>query len=489
MSLDSTKSKIIIWGIFGLLVFLVVSIAVMAWLNESKKWQETKIAIEARGQSLNWRDYELPLLPREENFFALDIMTDAAVPDGLKKDPSHLRDFCPVDYYSGLENEQYQFRRKLAKRLEMEQEALGEDLWPHYIDLFEPYMPYAESIIVATEQCPKGQTIGSYQLPHEVPIMSYRLVRSWVAVLYAYTLQKIELGDSDSAFRSEKAIYAIVQANSRLPNLFNVMIDSMVLKNWFLPLFINGLIKDVWTDEQLVWFESAFAQVDLVRALELALIVERASVIGSISASKEFRSGYGIGRIFMDRSFRVYTESLSEVVDAYFDDGIVYPDGRLVSERIESELGLDQLNHDESDSLNLKLIIESSHLVAMAMPALDRVTSQVAEAQAYIDMALLSCALTRFQRVNGGYPVSLKSLVPDYIDSLPKDRIGGADYHYEQLADGVSFRLWSIGWNETNDAGKVAVRLKKRNGLQRDSEEGDWVWPYPQFPELIELKK
>jgi hypothetical protein len=60
------------------------------------------------------------------------------------------------------------------------------------------------------------------------------------------------------------------------------------------------------------------------------------------------------------------------------------------------------------------------------------------------------------------YPVTLASLVPQFLAQVPRDLIGGQPLHYRRSDDG-KFLLYSVGWNEKDDGGKAGS-------------EDDWVW-------------
>ena len=84
--------------------------------------------------------------------------------------------------------------------------------------------------------------------------------------------------------------------------------------------------------------------------------------------------------------------------------------------------------------------------------------------QTALNQAALVCALERYRLVHGRYPDSLEQLVPDFVQKLPRDLIGGQPLKYRRTADG-KFLLYSIGWNEKDDGGDP------------DKNNGDWVWP------------
>ena len=98
--------------------------------------------------------------------------------------------------------------------------------------------------------------------------------------------------------------------------------------------------------------------------------------------------------------------------------------------------------------------------------------------QVWIDETRIACALERYRLAQGVYPGALDTLAPAYIDELPHDIMNGQPYHYQLRPDGT-YLLYSVGWNQTDDGGKVV--FKKDAPLVIDYEQGDWVWPTPQL--------
>jgi hypothetical protein len=107
---------------------------------------------------------------------------------------------------------------------------------------------------------------------------------------------------------------------------------------------------------------------------------------------------------------------------------------------------------------------------------LDKLAGKSAFAQTAADEATLACALERYRLVKGEFPDSLGALIPQFIQTMPHDIINGGPLQYRRTDNG-RFLLYSIGWNETDDGGKVAMDAK---GKAIDITQGDWVWPeYP----------
>lgn len=97
-------------------------------------------------------------------------------------------------------------------------------------------------------------------------------------------------------------------------------------------------------------------------------------------------------------------------------------------------------------------------------------------AQTGINQAILACALKRHRLRSAGLPEKLDALASALPCPLPLDVITGKPMKYQRSADG-QFILYSVGWNEQDDGGKVVM---DQQGNGTDPVKGDWVWPaYP----------
>ena len=115
-------------------------------------------------------------------------------------------------------------------------------------------------------------------------------------------------------------------------------------------------------------------------------------------------------------------------------------------------------------------------LARMLLPALPNAQKKFAIAQTTVDEASLASALERFRLANGHYPEALTELAPRFVPQLPHDLVTGEPLKY-RLTDNGRFILYSVGWNEKDDGGKIALTAGKTPSV--DSTEGDWVWPSP----------
>jgi hypothetical protein len=147
------------------------------------------------------------------------------------------------------------------------------------------------------------------------------------------------------------------------------------------------------------------------------------------------------------------------------------------SRQIFPQVDLDLRHHFQQISSGWLANAPWNFWFTMMSPPLDAETQKFAVTQVRIDEARIACGLERYRLVHHVYPASLESLVPEFIDELPHDMMNGNPYHY-RLNNNGTFLLYSVGWNQTDDDGKVV--FKKDAPKEIDYEQGDWVWPTPQ---------
>jgi len=111
-------------------------------------------------------------------------------------------------------------------------------------------------------------------------------------------------------------------------------------------------------------------------------------------------------------------------------------------------------------------------IAAAAIPNSTKAWQVTAHYQTLVNEAQIACALERYRLANGLYPGSLDALVPQFIEKLPHDIIGGQPLHYRRTENG-KLLLYSVGWNETDDGGQESPP-NQNGGI--DFTKGDWVW-------------
>jgi hypothetical protein len=112
-------------------------------------------------------------------------------------------------------------------------------------------------------------------------------------------------------------------------------------------------------------------------------------------------------------------------------------------------------------------------LAAIAVPNFTKAEQTTAHNQTMANEAQIVCALERYRLVHGEYPEMLDALVPQFIEQLPHDMIGGQPLQYHRTSD-RKFLLYSVGWNEKDDGGEKHQYNNVGRGV--DYSQGDWVW-------------
>jgi hypothetical protein len=118
------------------------------------------------------------------------------------------------------------------------------------------------------------------------------------------------------------------------------------------------------------------------------------------------------------------------------------------------------------------LFLRHRFFAGLLSPSISRFVQKTAFAQTSVDTAAVACALERYRLAHGQFPDSLEELATQFMDKLPHDIINGQPLKYHRSTEG-RYVLYSIGWNEKDDGGTVAMA---KSGEGADSNEGDWVW-------------
>src|SRR6185369_13478541 len=114
-------------------------------------------------------------------------------------------------------------------------------------------------------------------------------------------------------------------------------------------------------------------------------------------------------------------------------------------------------------------ITPRNFIAAMCIPSFNKGAIAMARNQSSVDQAQIACALERCRIANGKYPSTLAALTPQFLTKIPQDIIGGRPLNYS-CNDGENFRLYSFGWDETDDGG---ITIFDSSGVE-DREHGDW---------------
>jgi hypothetical protein len=134
------------------------------------------------------------------------------------------------------------------------------------------------------------------------------------------------------------------------------------------------------------------------------------------------------------------------------------------------------LDREIKDKHNI--VLHADWIMARLMvPAVKQVSLSAWLGAAREQQALAAIALERFFAKRGAYPAKLEELVPEFLPVVPLDACDGKPLRYRTTESGC-FKLWSVGFDGKDDAGKVTVEANKTPKLNKGEYLGDWAWQY-----------
>jgi hypothetical protein len=146
----------------------------------------------------------------------------------------------------------------------------------------------------------------------------------------------------------------------------------------------------------------------------------------------------------------------------------------------------EQWFEDSRQNSIARAMLNPTQLILYALvPSTINVAPKAVRSANQLNLAVLACALERYQLQNGKYPEHLTALVPQYLQKLPMDTVTGRDMIYKPTADG-RFMIYSVGYDGVDNGGvdtEVFDRIHpnktiRTKNIPRDQKPGDWVWKY-----------
>jgi hypothetical protein len=296
----------------------------------------------------------------------------------------------------------------------------------------------------------------------------------------------LKAGDRATAFEDLRLLFRLLDTIRSEPTLISHLVRISMLQIGLQPVW-EGLADRQWTEGDLSIIGGELGKLDFLVDYGFAMRGERACCdlwgvdylrkagINGLDAlfppstpgeAAEFEKvmGNALFRLVPSGWFDQNKLSLCRLQEHYLlpivdlQQRVVYP--ALVQ---ESQSAINRLRPRPYDALS-----------RMFLPGVAGCAGRFARAQNSVELARGACALERYRLANGQFPETLEALAPKFIEKVPHDIINGRALKYRRTDDG-QFVLYSVGWNETDDGGKV--ELTKSGNL--DWQKGDWVWRYP----------
>lgn len=355
------------------------------------------------------------------------------------------------------------------------------------LEAFKPIDGYLEVLRAASGR-PESRYPVIYDLnnPWGIMLPHIKCVKDVSVRLDLRACAELALGQSDRALDDVKLILRMSDSLKSEPFLISYLVR---LSTFHLATHSvwEGLVAHRWSDAQLKELQGLFARYDFLGDFKMPADTERASGILAADLLAEGKltlneltvdpnpssaaAANAFGRIMPHGWYEMeklnYCRLYSLQLDGVFDPATkrVFP--AKVSSNIKA------LNEAFAGRNPVTTILIRHQLLSVVMlPAMGNIPKKGAFGDATADEAMLACALERYRLAHGQFPDKLDALVPEFVSTLPHDFITGESYKYQRTAD--NFILYSVGWNETDDGGKAAMK-----GNAFDFAVGDWVWEYP----------
>lgn len=462
-------------GMVGLAV-LVTLIAIFYteenWRGK-RAWLKCKAELEAKGVVLDWNKYIPPSLPDDQNFFGDSRMAEWFI----KRTNGFTGRY--TNEWNGIGTNSLTY----AKITDTNAAA-------SYLLYSDRFTPVFDEVRVALKR-PYAIIPGDYSQPFLNPVVNFVTLRSQVQVLAQRAKCYLLLGQPDKALRELTLMHDICRILQKPPTgkpilLVEAMIN-VAISGLYTSVVEEGFRLKAWREPQIIALQEQCREKNLVSAVADSFSAERAAstyTIENTSASKiaEFfdkpakpgQSKPGFWKKIRNPAYLffkfcprgwIYQNMVTVVTSIRFESqGETSQLPISISPRF-----IEQSVKDVEKSLNHATFFNV--WARVSIPNFARAWQTTTYNQTLVNEAQIACALERYKLVNGSYPETLEALVPQFIGRIPDDFIGGQPLHYRRTEDG-KFRLYSVGWNETDDGG---VTVKDKSGNEERTQ-GDWVW-------------
>jgi hypothetical protein len=513
--------------LFGVACFVTLIALFYAEENWRGKhdWEKFKREWEAKGEKFDFKDFIPPPVPDDQNFALTPIVASsyAALLDktGHEINPRNtnvvnrlemLVSYEVIPPVNGIGNWQkstmtdlkawQDYYRALAAKTN-EFPVAPQPQTPAQ-DVLLALSKYDSAIkeLRAASRRPYSRFPLDYddENPAEILLPHLAELKHCCLVLQLRAIAELENGQSDKALDDVKLALSLMNSIRTEPFIISQLVRFAGFQITLQPIY-EGLAEHKWSGAQLAELESELSKLDFLAGYELSVGGERACHIKVIDylerKRSRFREIWGMLGGDSDTPWGGVMEKFFVGAGCYLAPKGWFYQNELVLARMDQRWKLSAVD-DDQQTISPKEIAQAdvaigsinpptpfNFFVRLLQPVLGGFAKRTAYAQNAVNLARVAIALERYRIAHSEYPPSLDALVPQFIDKLPHDVIGGQPsqgsgsasqpLHYRRTDDG-QFVLYSVGWNETDDRGVVGFNKDGRMDINK----GDWVWRYPQ---------
>jgi hypothetical protein len=471
-------------------------------------WHSYKHQLEAKGEKVDFSDFVPPPVPDDQNFASTPIVSTSysyILDSDGKVIPSEKRDKNFIDRMemrtvdqndngpangggdwqtakmSDLAAWQSYYRALAAKTNEFPVPAFPQSPAADVLRALSKYDSAIEELRQAA-QLPYSRFPLNYddEDPAEILLPHLAEIKRCSQVLQLRALAELQNNESDKAVNDVKLMFRLAESIRTEPFIITHLVRIAVVQIALQPVY-EGLANHQWSDAQLAEMDSELARIDFLADFKFSVGGERASHVKVVAWLEHNPGRYNElwGNINGSQGGNSIPWYLAPAGWFYQNDialvkldemwmGIVNDEQQIVSPRAASRAS-------DEFTRSFRHPGPYSVLTRMLAPQLGTYAQRVAYGQNAVNLARIAIALERYRLANGEFPGSLDPLSPRFMQEVPHDIINGEPLHYNRTSDG-QFILYSVGWNEVDDGGRV---FTNKSGMA-DRNRGDWVWRYPE---------
>jgi len=450
---------------------ILISLAILATLialfyteedwRGKRAWENCKRELEANGAVLDWYKYIPPPVPDDQNFFKAPNMTEWFV--GRHQSELNKR-------LASAHSDVTASVGPATNLIVTAKDAQG------YLDWSDQFEPDFNSIHEALQR-PYARIDGDYSEPYAMPIPNFLTMRVVAQMLSQRAHSDLLLNRPQAALQELTLMHDTCRLLEGAPTGKPMTIVAAMINVAVHGLYLNkieeGCRLNAWQEPQLVELQRQLDQIHLPVLVVQGFATEPAATTHALETTppSKMQEWFSMGG---------KTSRWQEMKWSLFPRGWIYQnmatDARLVLKQADGfDPANDVIQPDKFGDLTREMTTIARPykiLVSRALPNFTRAWQTTAHCQAMVNEAQIACALERYHLIHGEYPEMLDALVPQFIQKLPHDIIGGQPLHYQRTDNG-KFLLYSIGWNETDDGG-LASPMDQYGTI--DYNRGDWVW-------------
>jgi hypothetical protein len=467
-----------------LVTLIAVFYAEEDWRGK-RAWENCKRELEAKGMVLDWEKFIPPPVPDDQNLFKAPNMQQWFVKSGglltLGKPSSEPQP-------TGLDG--------LSTNALTVSVITNETVAADYLKWSDRFQPAFDLIREALKR-PYARMDGDYSQPYQIPVPKFVQARALAQVLAQRAKCSLLLGQPEQALHELTLLNdsrkLLEGAPTGKPMSFVASMINVAITGLYADTIAYGLQSHFWREPQLTALQEQLKDINLPpflvesfkeepmfssRCLETTTPAALAELVSGHSPTNLWQklkdSNYRLLKI-LPRGWVYQNMKLAVTMGQKWNDGFDLTNHLIMPEKVEQGM---------REATAAAASWSPWNIWAIDIPNFTKAILTTAKNQTLVNQGQIVCALERYRLAHGEYPETLDALVPQFIEKLPHDIIGGQPsqgsgsasqpLHYRRTDDG-QFILYSVGWNETDDGGQVVLT---KNGSV-DRERGDWVWQYP----------